>query len=58
MVLLAQEGDLGAALKCARAYERASWERANYGALAPALVRAAYVDAVFWAEKAQAWMQG
>ena len=54
--LLAQEGDLGCALKCARAYERASWERVNYGGLAPALIRAAYVDAVFWAEKTQALM--
>jgi c-di-GMP phosphodiesterase len=52
--LLAHEGDLGAALKCARAYERAAWGRARYGGLAPQLLRAAYVDAVFWAEQAQA----
>jgi c-di-GMP phosphodiesterase len=52
--LTAQEGDMGAALKCARAYERASWRRVVYGGLAPHLIRAAYVDAVFWAERAQA----
>jgi c-di-GMP phosphodiesterase len=52
--LLAQEGDMGAALKCARAYERASWRRVAYGGLSPELIRAAYVDAVFWAERAQA----
>jgi c-di-GMP phosphodiesterase len=52
--LLAQEGDMGAALKCARAYERASWRRVAYGGLSQQLIRAAYVDAVFWAERAQA----
>jgi EAL and modified HD-GYP domain-containing signal transduction protein len=52
--LVAQEGDLGAALRCARAYERASWGRVSYGGLAPELIRAAYVDAVFWAEQTQA----
>jgi c-di-GMP phosphodiesterase len=52
--LIAQEGDVGAALKCARAYERASWGRVSYNGLEPALIRAAYVDAVFWAEQTQA----
>ncbi len=52
--LVAQEGDIGTALKCARAYERASWGRIAYNGLAPALIRAAYVDAVFWAEQTQA----
>ncbi len=52
--LVSQEGDMGAALKCARAYERASWRRVAYGGLSPELIRAAYVDAVFWAERAQA----
>jgi c-di-GMP phosphodiesterase len=52
--LVSQEGDMGAALKCARAYERASWRRVTYGGLSPELIRAAYVDAVFWAERAQA----
>ncbi|HTX24542.1 MAG TPA: HDOD domain-containing protein [Steroidobacteraceae bacterium] len=51
--LIAQEGDMGAALKCARAYERASWRRVAYGGLRTELIRAAYVDAVFWAERAQ-----
>jgi c-di-GMP phosphodiesterase len=52
--LLAQEGDLGAALRCARAYERASWGRVTFHGLSPELIRAAYVDAVFWAEQTQA----
>jgi c-di-GMP phosphodiesterase len=52
--LLCQEGDIGAALRCARAYERASWRRVSYGGLSPEVIRAAYVDAVFWAERAQA----
>jgi c-di-GMP phosphodiesterase len=52
--LIAQEGDIGTALKCAHAYERASWGRVAYNGLAPALIRAAYVDAVFWAEQTQA----
>ncbi len=56
--LTAQEGDMGAALKCARAYERASWRRVAYGGLSPELIRAAYVDAVFWAERAQALTRG
>ncbi|MGH8260130.1 MAG: EAL and HDOD domain-containing protein, partial [Steroidobacteraceae bacterium] len=56
--LVAQEGDLGSALRCARAYERASWGRVSYGGLAPELIRAAYVDAVFWAEQAQALAAG
>jgi len=52
--LVAEEGEIGAALKCARAYERAAWERSVYGSLSPGMIRAAYVDAVFWAEQAQA----
>ncbi|MGH8229486.1 MAG: EAL and HDOD domain-containing protein, partial [Steroidobacteraceae bacterium] len=56
--LVAQEGDIGAALKCARAYERASWGRVSYNGLGPSLIRAAYVDAVFWAEQTQAATAG
>lgn len=56
--LLAQEGDLGAALRCARAYERASWGRVSFRGLSPELIRAAYVDAVFWAEQTQALTAG
>ncbi len=52
--LIAQEGDIGSALKCARAYERASWGRVAYNGLDPGLIRAAYLDAVFWAEQTQA----
>jgi len=52
--LVAGEGDLGKALQCTRAYERAAWDQAVYGDLPPALIRAAYVDALFWAEQARA----
>jgi EAL and modified HD-GYP domain-containing signal transduction protein len=49
--LVAGEGDLGSALQCTRAYERAAWSHVIYRDVAPHLIRAAYVDAVFWAEQ-------
>ena len=52
--LVAGEGELGKALKCTRAYERAAWDHVSYGSLPPSLIRAAYVDALFWAEQARA----
>jgi EAL and modified HD-GYP domain-containing signal transduction protein len=52
--LVAGEGQLGAALQCTRAYERGVWDHAVYADLAPHLIRAAYVDALFWAEQARA----
>lgn len=52
--LVAGEGPLGAALQCTRAYERGVWDHAVYADLAPHLIRAAYVDALFWAEQARA----
>ena len=52
--LVAGEGDLGKALQCIRAYERAAWDHVVYGNLTPSLIRAAYVDALFWAEQARA----
>lgn len=51
--LVTGEGDLGAALQCTRAYERGAWSHVVYRDVAPHLVRAAYVDAVFWAEQAR-----
>ena len=54
--LLCESGDLGAALKCARAYERASWHRVTYANLSSELIRTAYVEAVFWAEETQSLM--
>jgi c-di-GMP phosphodiesterase len=51
--LVAGEGPLGAALQCTRAYERGVWGHAIYADLAPHLIRAAYVDSLFWAE--QSW---
>jgi EAL and modified HD-GYP domain-containing signal transduction protein len=52
--LVAGEGPLGLALQCTRAYERGVWDHAVYGDLAPHLIRAAYVDALFWAEQSRA----
>ncbi len=52
--LIAEEGELGEALKCVRAYERAAWRHVSFGSISAELIRAAYVDAVFWAEQAQA----
>jgi EAL and modified HD-GYP domain-containing signal transduction protein len=52
--LVAGAGPLGAALQCARAYERGVWDHAVYADLPPHLIRAAYVDALFWAERARA----
>jgi EAL and modified HD-GYP domain-containing signal transduction protein len=51
--LVAGEGDLGKALQCTRAYERAAWDHVSYGSLPSSLIRAAYVDALFWAEQAR-----
>jgi EAL and modified HD-GYP domain-containing signal transduction protein len=51
--LVGGEGDLGKALHCTRAYERAAWDHVAYGDLSPALIRAAYVDALAWAEEAR-----
>jgi hypothetical protein len=51
--LIAGEGDLGLALQCTRAYERAAWDHVTYKDLPAALIRAAYVDALFWAEQAR-----
>jgi c-di-GMP phosphodiesterase len=52
--LVAGEGTLGEALQCTRAYERAAWNHVAFGSLPPHLIRAAYVDALFWAEQARA----
>jgi c-di-GMP phosphodiesterase len=54
--LLKEEGELGAALRCVRAYERGRWNDVNFHGLPLEVVRAAYVDAVFWAEQARALM--
>lgn len=54
--LVAGEGPLGAALQCTRAYERGVWDHAVYADLPPHLIRAAYVDALFWAEQSRAML--
>jgi EAL and modified HD-GYP domain-containing signal transduction protein len=55
--LVAGEGDTGAALACAKAYESATWIHARYRDIAPHLIRAAYLDAVYGAEQALLQMQ-
>jgi len=50
--LVAGEGVLGEAPQCARAYERAAWSHVVFKSQPPHLIRAAYVDALFWAEQA------
>jgi EAL and modified HD-GYP domain-containing signal transduction protein len=55
--LVAGEGDAGAALACAKAYESATWIHARYRDIAPHLIRAAYLDAVYGAEQALLQMQ-
>jgi EAL and modified HD-GYP domain-containing signal transduction protein len=52
--LTAEEGQLGAALHCVRAYERGRWKEVNFCGLPQNVIRAAYVDAVFWAEETRA----
>ena len=52
--LISGEGDMGAALQCTRAYERAAWNHVVYKDLDAHIIRAAYLDAVFWAEEAKA----
>ena len=54
--LLKEEGELGAALHCVRAYERGRWKEVSFHGLQLEVMRAAYVDAVFWAEQARAMM--
>lgn len=54
--LVAGEGELGSALQCTRAYERGVWDHAVYADLAPHLIRAAYVDALFWAEQSRSML--
>jgi len=50
--LVGGKGSLGKALACARAYESAIFQDANYPGVSPQLVRAAYLDAVHGAEQA------
>lgn len=49
--LVREEGEIGAALHCARAYERGRWKEVDFCGLPHNVIRAAYVDAVFWAEE-------
>jgi EAL and modified HD-GYP domain-containing signal transduction protein len=52
--LTREQGDLGSALHCVRAYERGRWKDVSFHNLPQPMIREAYVDAVFWAEQARA----
>ncbi len=51
--LIAEEGDLRAALRSVRAYERGAWDQTPYGGLTTEVISTAYVAAVSWAESAR-----
>jgi c-di-GMP phosphodiesterase len=51
--LLAGEGPLGEALACVRAYERGAWHLVAFQKMPVNLIRAAYLEAVFWAEESR-----
>jgi EAL and modified HD-GYP domain-containing signal transduction protein len=55
--LVSESGELGEALHCVRAYERGRWKDVSFHGLPHEVIRAAYVDAVFWAEQARALMR-
>src|ERR1700733_4753641 len=55
--LVAGEGDAGAAPAGPRAYEPAPWIHPRYRNIAPHLIRAAFLDAVYGAEQALLQMQ-
>jgi EAL and modified HD-GYP domain-containing signal transduction protein len=55
--LLAEEGELGATLHCTRAYERGRWNDVGFHDLPENVIRAAYVDAVFWAEETRSLLK-
>jgi c-di-GMP phosphodiesterase len=55
--LTAEEGQLGAALHCVRAYERGRWREVDFCGLPQNVIRAAYVDAVFWSEETRAMIK-
>jgi EAL and modified HD-GYP domain-containing signal transduction protein len=52
--LTVQEGDLGKVLKEAIAYERGTWTPATFPGAAPETMQSTYLEAVAWAESAQA----
>jgi EAL and modified HD-GYP domain-containing signal transduction protein len=52
--LTVQEGELGSVLKEAIAYERGIWTPSAFSGVAPEAMQSTYLDAVAWAEEAQA----
>lgn len=49
--VLEGRGQLGAALACAIALERAQWDAVHFAGLPPAAIRAAYLDACLWLQE-------
>jgi len=54
--LIGETGDLGAALRCTRAYEQGQWDQVSFAGLDVRTIRATYLEAVFWAEETRASM--
>jgi len=54
--LLQGEGDLGAALACARNYELGDWSNVQFGGLDTQQIRSAYMQALRWAEESRTLM--
>jgi EAL and modified HD-GYP domain-containing signal transduction protein len=52
--LTSQEGEFGAVLREAIAFERGAWNASAFRGLTPAVVQATYLEAVSWAEATQA----
>jgi EAL and modified HD-GYP domain-containing signal transduction protein len=50
--LLTQEGPAGSVLSCVLAYEAGDWPRVEHLSVAPDVLRAAYLDAIAWADAA------
>ncbi|MCB9655783.1 MAG: HDOD domain-containing protein [Deltaproteobacteria bacterium] len=53
LALRDHSGDLGAALSCAIAFERADWSQVMCSTLDPSTISAAYLEAVRWAESTE-----
>ncbi len=47
--ILGQEGELGEALRCAEAHEKAAWDEMRFGSLTEEEIRNSYLSAVSWA---------
>ncbi len=56
--LLESQGQLGAALNCARAYERGDWDAVSYSLLTPVDIQDAYLESLDWTARAGVLLEG